>query len=283
MISGIKKAIYSSSPSSSININHAFALMTMDVIGKTAFGVEFDAQKTDDKPNELLSAAQIQFRPFAGLGRVLTLLVFAFPSLKHPLYELTYRLKMGGMDQVQSSRRFLWSVAQVLLNNSRAASPQSPTTGPATAPPTSHQTSNINTGSVHNIAPPGCEPEYRRAEALYGDTVPAKTSLVYKLRNATHQDTGKPLSDLDICAQSFTFLLAGYETTSLALSFTLYELSKSPAVLKKVQEEVDALGLTPGQEIRYEDLSRLPYTEAVFLEGMRMWPPVNTIIALVSY
>ena len=40
-------------------------------------------------------------------------------------------------------------------------------------------------------------------------------------------------------AQMILFLLAGYETTSSALSFTGYELALNVHVQRKLQEEID--------------------------------------------
>ena len=40
-------------------------------------------------------------------------------------------------------------------------------------------------------------------------------------------------------AEMILFLLAGYETTSSALSFTSYELALNARVQRKLQEEID--------------------------------------------
>lgn len=50
-----------------------------------------------------------------------------------------------------------------------------------------------------------------RAEggAAYKGQVPEDHSLLYSLMNARRKDDGQPLSDLHICAQAFTFVLAG--------------------------------------------------------------------------
>lgn len=74
---------------------------------------------------------------------------------------------------------------------------------------------------------------------------------------------------------------AGYETTSVALSYALYEMARHPAVQQQLQAEVDAFGRRD-KEPNYADLSAFPYTEAVFQEGMRLHPPVTPFIALVS-
>lgn len=47
------------------------------------------------------------------------------------------------------------------------------------------------------------------------------------------------LSDDEVLAQSFTFILAGYETTSNALAYTTYCLVLNPEVQEKLIEEID--------------------------------------------
>ena len=47
------------------------------------------------------------------------------------------------------------------------------------------------------------------------------------------------LTDDEVLAQSFTFILAGYETTSNALAYTTYCLALNPEVQDKLIEEID--------------------------------------------
>ena len=56
--------------------------------------------------------------------------------------------------------------------------------------------------------------------AAYKGQAPEDHSLLYSLMNARRKDDGQPLSDLHICAQAFTFVLAG-ECIRNLLSSTL--------------------------------------------------------------
>lgn len=85
--------------------------------------------------------------------------------------------------------------------------------------------------------------------------------------------------DHSIVPQSASARVAGYETTSTAISYALYELARNPKVQQKLQAEVDALGQE--RQPSYDDLSSFPYAKAVFSEGMRLHPPVTPFIALV--
>ncbi len=73
---------------------------------------------------------------------------------------------------------------------------------------------------------------------------------------------------LDEC---ITLLLAGHETTASALTFALYLVSQHPRVEARLQAELaQVLG---GRPPCAEDLPRLPYTEQVIAEAIRLYPP----------
>ena len=55
-----------------------------------------------------------------------------------------------------------------------------------------------------------------------------------------HDDqTGLAMDDEQLCAQVFTFLVAGHETTSVSMSWTLYELAKYPEIQEKIRREAN--------------------------------------------
>ncbi|MFF8828829.1 cytochrome P450 [Streptomyces sp. NPDC015131] len=73
--------------------------------------------------------------------------------------------------------------------------------------------------------------------------------------------------------QVITFLIAGHETTSGALSFALHHLVRHPGELRAVQREVDALwGATADPEPSFEDVGLLRRTRQVLNEALRLWP-----------
>jgi cytochrome P450 len=71
--------------------------------------------------------------------------------------------------------------------------------------------------------------------------------------------------------QVITIFLAGFETVANALSWTWYLLSENPETEHKLSMEVsEVLGTRPPTA---DDVSRLRYTEMVFAESMRLYPP----------
>jgi len=71
--------------------------------------------------------------------------------------------------------------------------------------------------------------------------------------------------------QVVTVILAGYETTAIALTWTWYLLSQNAAAEAKMHEELDRV--LQGRLPRYEDLPQLRYTEMVMAEALRLYPP----------
>ncbi len=94
-------------------------------------------------------------------------------------------------------------------------------------------------------------------------------------------EAGKPtgervsLSDLQVRDEVLTIFLAGYETVANGLTWTWYLLSQNPEVEARLHAEVDAV-LGPSQARRtatLADYAQLKYTEMVFAESMRLYPP----------
>lgn len=84
-------------------------------------------------------------------------------------------------------------------------------------------------------------------------------------------DEGHAMSEKQLRDETITMLLAGHETTALALTWTWYLVSQHPEIAARLEAEVDeALG---GRLPSIEDLPRLPYTEQVVKESMRLFPP----------
>jgi cytochrome P450/NADPH-cytochrome P450 reductase len=97
-----------------------------------------------------------------------------------------------------------------------------------------------------------------------------RDDLLNIMLNGRDPVTGEGLSDENIRYQLVTFLIAGHETTSGLLSFTLYLLLKNPEVLAKARAIVDeVLGDRPPT---LDDLARLRYVEQVLMEALRLWP-----------
>ncbi|AZG47910.1 cytochrome P450 [Gordonia insulae] len=93
--------------------------------------------------------------------------------------------------------------------------------------------------------------------------------------NTEHAETGEKLSALNIRYQILTFLVAGHETTSGALSFALYYLSRNPDCLAAAQREADEiLGDDPAGVPTFEQVPKFRYIRRCLDEALRIWPTV---------
>jgi cytochrome P450 len=94
--------------------------------------------------------------------------------------------------------------------------------------------------------------------------------LVRALITAADPQTGQPLADDDICHELVLFILAGHDTTSTTLTYSLWALGRHPDIQDRVFEEVSALGDRP---LTPEDVPWLGHTVRVLHEALRLCPP----------
>jgi cytochrome P450 len=111
----------------------------------------------------------------------------------------------------------------------------------------------------------------RRAEL--GDSV----DLLSMLLNARDED-GSRMSDLQVRDESITLLLAGHETTALALTWTLYLLAQNPEVAAQLAAELNAT--LSGSAPTLDDVPRLAYAAKVLKESMRLYPPAWGVVRM---
>ena len=102
--------------------------------------------------------------------------------------------------------------------------------------------------------------------------------LLSMLMQARDEDGGR-MSDKQLRDEVMTFLLAGHETTALALSWSWHLLAQNPEAEAKLHEELDRVlaGRTP----EFSDLRNLTYAERVVKESMRLYPPAWSLARTV--
>ncbi len=91
---------------------------------------------------------------------------------------------------------------------------------------------------------------------------------------STRYDDGAPMSDAEIKDHLITLLLAGHETSAIAIAWAVYWMLREPSVLTRVRKEVAALG----PACTAEQLARLPYLQAVASESLRIEPVVTDVV-----
>ena len=89
---------------------------------------------------------------------------------------------------------------------------------------------------------------------------------------ARDPDTGEGMSRRQLRDEVMTFLLAGHETTAVALAWTWSLLARHPQIAEQAREET--LAVLGDRTPTLDDLPRLPLARMVVEEAMRLYPPV---------
>ncbi|XP_032682159.1 cytochrome P450 6B5-like [Odontomachus brunneus] len=93
------------------------------------------------------------------------------------------------------------------------------------------------------------------------------------------------ITDEFIAAQVYALFYAGYESSGMTISFTLYELALNQNVQDKLREEIRDMYARNNNEMHFESINTMPYLIAVIKETLRKYPIANSIQreALSSY
>ncbi len=87
-------------------------------------------------------------------------------------------------------------------------------------------------------------------------------------------EEGNYFSDEDIRNQMIFLLFAAHDTTTAAITHTIYYLARYPEIKQKLYEECVSLGK---DTLEYEDLDSVPYMQQVFNEVQRIRPSVPSL------
>ena len=118
----------------------------------------------------------------------------------------------------------------------------------------------------------------RRLDALVYDLITTRRQsqqdtpdLLSVLLAVRDEETGEGMNDRQVRDEVITLLLAGHETTAVALSWTWYLLAQHQECEQRLYAEVDAV--LGGRLPTVEDLPNLPYCHMVLEEALRLYPP----------
>lgn len=100
----------------------------------------------------------------------------------------------------------------------------------------------------------------------------AEPDLLDRLIAARDAETGRRMTPVELRNNLLAFIVAGHETTALALTWALYLLAFDPAVQARAAEEAAFLG---ERAAGAEDLDRLGYIRQILEEAMRLYPPAG--------
>jgi len=96
-------------------------------------------------------------------------------------------------------------------------------------------------------------------------------SMLLMARIEEDEEGSGGMSDEHVRDEALTLFLAGHETTADALTWAWYLLSQNPEAEAAFHAELDRV--LAGRLPSFDDLPQLRYTEAVFAEALRLYPP----------
>lgn len=112
-------------------------------------------------------------------------------------------------------------------------------------------------------------------EARRKQAAPPADDLLAHMLEAQDPETGQRMSPEELVFNMQFFIVAGHETTALALSWALYLLANAPE--EQDTARAQARGVLGGRPAGPADLAALPLVRQVLEEAMRLYPPVGLL------
>ncbi|XP_075978861.1 cytochrome P450 4d8-like [Anticarsia gemmatalis] len=101
-----------------------------------------------------------------------------------------------------------------------------------------------------------------------------KSFLELMMRYSEGTGKGGSCTDMEIIEEVVILIVAGNDTTAVAMSFVTLMLARHPEVQDRVYEEIQEVLGDSDREVTMEDILRLKYLDAVIRETLRLYPPV---------
>ena len=99
----------------------------------------------------------------------------------------------------------------------------------------------------------------------------AENHLMAMLLDMVDDETGEGMTDQQLRDEVTTLFLAGYETTSIALTWAFDFLAHNPEMMEKLRAEVDTV--VGGDRLpSFADLPKMPYSRMILQETLRIRP-----------
>jgi cytochrome P450 len=116
---------------------------------------------------------------------------------------------------------------------------------------------------------------YRMIQARRATGAEDRDDLLSMFLAARDADDGTGMTDPQVRDEVMNIFLAGHESTANALTWTWYLLSQNPEAECRLHAELDAVLGSRVPEL--SDAANLPWTEMVFAEALRLYPPLWSI------
>lgn len=124
----------------------------------------------------------------------------------------------------------------------------------------------------------------RRTDALLQEQIERvrgaaaeRDDILSQMLTLEYEDGTRP-SDAFIASQLKTFLAAGHETTGIALAWAIDRIHRTPGVLERLRDEIEAVGPEADPAV----VAELPYLEAVAQETLRLHPILSEVMRILA-
>ena len=108
-----------------------------------------------------------------------------------------------------------------------------------------------------------------------------RRDLLDLLLDLRDDETGSVMNDEQLRAQVFTFMLAGHDTTSVSMTWTLYELARHPDIAEQIREEVHKV-FRDSVEVSWSKLAELELLGNVIKESLRLHSPAAMALRIAK-
>ncbi|OAX37997.1 cytochrome P450 [Rhizopogon vinicolor AM-OR11-026] len=221
-----------------INVENALSRITLDVLGEVCFDHRFGVFDNNGEDSELAQA-------FNNL--------FVDSSLHSPSWNLIFKATWRYLPQ-----SILSCIKYLPTKEYRRAS-------------TFLQTA-IRTGKALASEMAAGKKIGKEVTSILGKYTPRQ------MQSNLSEDTRFQLSDREMYSQIAVLLFAGHSTSSLSLTWLLYELSKHPEDQQRIRDEIRALAEARGDDdVLPSDFSDMSFTNAVIKEGFTFHPIAPTL------
>ncbi|UYV62164.1 hypothetical protein LAZ67_1008074 [Cordylochernes scorpioides] len=229
-----------------IEIYQIYKRLTMDVIGRTAFGIQTQVQKNPDH-DVFLKYSQGFFARIPGYFELFIAAVLTYLS---PLSKKSIEISVNPSFFTQVKLRCVCDACAQ---------------------------DDVREGCVQARRPDILQ--------LMLDTEMTEEQMDNATLTAGEDDdrelsksNGQHLTS-EYLSPNFTYCIVFlYETTSTALAFITYTLVKYPEVQEKVRKEIQEIVESDGQ-VSYASVQKLQYLEAVCNEALRIYPPIYMFVS----
>ena len=234
------------------DIYHYFQLLTMDTIGRSAFGVHLNVQKNPD--NEFMIALKKIFEDTLSVWYTWpTFLNYAWPEFFPVLFPIRYALRVI-LKLIGKPTHFTYQIESCKkIIEERKKDPS--------ARKDDFLQRMIDASLTQE------EMDRMNGNETLEDPAKSQTASYKKIK----------LTDQEVAANANLFFEAGFETTSTFLGFVAHVLVSRQDVQDEIRKEVNEFYETEGS-LGHNTFSSLPYLESVMYETLRYFPPVTRFV-----